>query len=582
MINEELAQVFEKMARVIAFKGGDRFRIMAYERAATSLRDLDEDLSSISEAGRLQEIPGIGKDLAEMIEEYLKTRRIRRYERERRGIADELIDLMNIPGLGPKTLAVLRSKLRIQCFDDLKRAIDENKLLKLTGFGAKKVENLKRGIDLWLAGRQRMPLGVALPLAENLLTDLRAIDLIERSDLAGSIRRARETIGDLDVLIMTGKSADALRRISQLPAVRRVNAVGETRASVLIEGGIQVDVRAVPKECYGATLQYFTGSKQHNIHLRTLARKAGLKINEYGIFRGRKRIGGAGEEEVYSSLGIPMTIPPELREDRGEIEAALQGKLPPLISLADLRGDLHAHTDYSDGKASAEEMVEHAAKLGYEYIALADHSPAARIAHGLDRDRLEQKIAEVERLRRKRRGQPPLILLGAEVDILPDGSLDYPDEVLAKLDVVTASVHAVFRQSKDRMTRRLLDAMANPLVQILGHPTGRLLGSREPVELDLERVIEKAASAGVALEVNASMYRLDLSDVMARAVQNGGALLAINSDAHSTAQLEHIKYGVMQARRGWIESRTVVNTWPWNKLNRWLQERRRGRAASAA
>jgi DNA polymerase (family 10) len=266
-------------------------------------------------------------------------------------------------------------------------------------------------------------------------------------------------------------------------------------------------------------------------------------------------------------------IPPELREDRGEVEAALQHKLPKLIDLADLRGDLHVHTDYSDGKSSAEEMVERAAELGYEYVALADHSPAARIARGLERNRLEQKIAEVERLRRTRRGKPPLILLGAEVDILADGSLDYPDDVLAQLDVVTASVHAAFRQSKDRMTGRLLDAMSNPHVHILGHPTGRLLGTREPVALDFGRVLEKAASWGVALELNASMYRLDLSDVMAGAAQNAGVLLAIDSDAHSTAQLEHIRYGVMQARRGWIESRTVVNTWPWAKLSRWLRER---------
>ncbi len=267
-------------------------------------------------------------------------------------------------------------------------------------------------------------------------------------------------------------------------------------------------------------------------------------------------------------------IPPELREDRGEVEAAREHKLPKLIELTDLRGDLHVHTDYSDGKSSAAEMVERAAELGYEYVALADHSPAARIARGLERDRLEQKIAEVERLRRTRRGKSPVILLGAEVDILADGALDYPDDVLARLDVVTASVHAVFRQSKDRMTGRLLDAMSNPHVQILGHPTARLLGSREPVALDFKRILEKAVNTGIALELNASMYRLDLSDVMARAAQDAGVLLAIDSDAHRTAQLEHIRYGVMQARRGWIEARAVVNTWPWPKLSRWLRERR--------
>jgi DNA polymerase (family X) len=335
-----------------------------------------------------------------------------------------------------------------------------------------------------------MPLGIALPLAENLLEDVRGIPLIQRAELAGSVRRARETIGDVDVLIISGDSAEALCRISALPAVRRVNALGDTRASFLIEGGIRVDVRAVPKECYGAALQYFTGSKQHNIHLRTLGRQSGLRINEYGIFRGRKRIGGETEEEVYRSLGMTM-IPPELREDRGEVEAAREHKLPKLIELTDLRGDLHVHTDYSDGKSTVEEMVERAAELGYEYVALADHSPAARIAHGLERDRLEQKVAEVEHLRQRRRGKSPVILLGAEVDILADGALDYPDDILARLDVVTASVHAVFRQSKDRMTGRLLDAMSNRHVHILGHPSARLLGSREPVALDFKRVLEK-------------------------------------------------------------------------------------------
>ena len=583
MINEELAQIFERMARVIAFKAGDRFRIMAYERAATSLRDLDEDVTKVAEAGKLEELPGIGKDLAAMIEEYIKTRRVGRYERERRGIPDELIDLMSVPGLGPKTLALLHSELHVSSLEDLKRAIDNEALLRLEGFGAKKIENLSRGIELWLARQQRMLLGIALPLAESLLEDVRKLELVERADLAGSVRRARETIGDLDVLIMSKDSPGALRRITQLPAVKQVTALGDTRASVLIEGGIQVDIRAVAKESYGAALQYFTGSKQHNIHLRTLGRAAGLKINEYGIFHGAKRTGGATEDEVYRSLHMSV-IPPELREDRGEIEAALKGSLPRLIEMNDLRGDLHVHTDYSDGKASAQEMIERAADLGYEYIGLADHSPSARIAHGLDPERLEQKIDELDRLRRARRGKPPLILLGAEVDILADGALDYPDDLLARIDVVTASVHSAFRQSKDRMTGRLLDALSNRHVHILGHPTNRQIGSRDPVELDFDRILNKAGEKNVALEINASFYRLDLSDVMARAAQTAGVKLVVNSDAHSTAQLEHIRYGVLQARRGWIEAQSVVNTWPWPKLSRWLRDRpakcsKRGRNA---
>jgi DNA polymerase (family 10) len=571
MINEEIAEIFEKMARVLALKGEDRFRVLAYERAAASLRDLEEDLTSIAKAGKLEQIPGIGKDLAAMINEYIETHRIRRYEQERRGVPDELIELIDIPGLGPKTLALLHRKLHIKNFEDLKRVIDSGALAKLPGFGQKKIENLKRGISLWLSSKQRMSLGVALPLAEKLLADVQ--QLCERADIAGSIRRRRETIGDIDLLIISHDSPRALREVTRLPTVKQTIALGDTRATVIIEGGIQVDVRAVARQSYGAALQYFTGSKQHNVHLRTIAHERGLKINEYGIFRGEERLGGEEEEDAYRLLDMPM-MPPEIREDRGEIEAAMRGDLPKLIELDDLRGDLHTHTDYSDGKSTIEEMVERAAQLGYDYIALTDHSPSARVARGLDLDRLEKKIEELEQVRNKWQGRKPHILLGAEVDVLADGRLDYPEQVLARLDVVVASVHSAFRQTRDRMTRRMLDAIANTYVHIIGHPTARLIGSREPVDFDFERIIAAAAEAGVALEVNGSPYRLDLTDTMARAAQQAGVLLAIDSDAHSAAQLEQIRYGVFQARRGWVEAHSVINTWTWSKLSRWLKKRR--------
>ena len=333
-----------------------------------------------------------------------------------------------------------------------------------------------------------------------------------------------------------------------------------------------MDIRAVARESYGAALQYFTGSKQHNVHLRTLARERGLKFNEYGVFRGKKRVGGKDEAEVYALMNMPV-MPPEIREDRGEIEAALAGRLPKLIEVKDLRGDLHTHSTYSDGKATIEEMIDHAAELGYEYIALTDHSPSQRIAHGLALDRLEQKIEEIHSLRKKRRDRPPHILIGSEVDILSDGKLDYPDEILARLDIVVASIHSLFRHNKDEITGRLIDAVGNPHLDILGHPTSRLIGEREPLELDFERVVAAAHKTGVALEINASMYRLDLNDLMARAAQEAGVLLAIGSDAHSTAQLDQIRYGVFQARRGWVEARSVINTWPWVKLSGWLNHR---------
>jgi len=347
----------------------------------------------------------------------------------------------------------------------------------------------------------------------------------------------------------------------------------------MIEGGVQVDVRAVARESFGAALQYFTGSKQHNIHLRTLARRKGLKFNEYGVFRGRKRVGGKSEEEVYSLINMPV-MPPEIREDRGEIEAALSTRLPRLIEVKDLRGDLHTHSTYSDGKNTIEEMVEHACELGYEYIALTDHSPSQRVAHGLDIDRLNKKIEEIERLRKRRRDRAPRILIGAEVDILANGALDYPDEILSRLDIVVAAVHSLFRHNKEEITGRIVDALANPHVDILAHPTSRLIGSREALEMDFDRVLEAARKANTALEINGSMYRLDLNDTMARAAQEAGVLVEIGSDAHSTAQLDQIRYGVFQARRGWIEARSVVNTWPWAKLSHWLTQRRPARRAA--
>ena len=577
MVNEEIARIFERMAHVLAFKGGDRFRIMAYERAAVSIRDLKDDLARIAEQGKLLDVPGIGKDLSEMIEEYIGTRKMKRYTQECKGLPDELIDLMSIPGVGPKTLALLHKKIGVTSFEDLKRCLEGEAVLKLKGFGQKKIDNIKRGIDLWLASQQRMLISVALPLAENLLAEIRKIKGVEHADIAGSLRRRRETIGDVDVLVISKDSPNALKQITELPVVKQILGLGDTKATVMIEGGIQVDVRAVPQESYGAALQYFTGSKQHNIHLRALGRKHGLKFNEYGVFRVEKRIGGQEEADVYESLHIPL-MAPELREDRGEIEAALNEKLPKLIDVSDLRGDLHTHSTYSDGKSTIEEMVERAAELGYEYIALSDHSPSERVAHGLDRGRLERKIQEIEALRKKRKDRLPHILIGSEVDILGDGKLDYPDDILSKLDVVVAAIHSNFRQSKDRITGRLLDAIAHPYVDVIAHPTSRLIGAREALEVDFERVIAAAAKSGVALEVNGSMYRLDLNDVIARAAQEGGALLAIGSDAHSTSQLEWIRYGVFQARRGWVEARPVVNTWTWTKLSRWLKHR----AAAAA
>jgi len=572
LTNEAVARIFEKMSRVLALKGKDRFRVLAYERAARSIRDLDENLADLSSAGKLQEIPGIGKDLAAMIEEALRSGRVARCERECRSVPESLLRLFEVRGLGPKTIALLHRELRVDSADDLKRVLESGEVAALPGSGEKKASAIRKALASWSTGSDRVLLGLALPQAEELVRHIQHLRGVSQAALAGSLRRGRETIGDADVLVTSEDSAAALEEISRLPAIDQVLALGPTRATFLI-ADFQVDVRAVAVECFGSALLYFTGSKQHNTHLRALARQRGMKINEYGIFRGSKRLGGADEEEIYRILGMPY-IPPELREDRGEIEAAQQGALPELVELRRVCGDLHAHTTYSDGHATIAEMCERAERMGYEYLALTDHSPAERVARGLDVARLRQKAREMESIRRRRKGAAPRLLLGSEVDILADGSLDYPDEVLAGLDVVVAAVHAHFQQSSEEMTERIVKAIANPYVHILAHPTTRLIGTRDPVQFDFGRIAAAAARAGVALEINGSPWRLDLNDMLARSAQEQGCLFAIGSDAHSTSQLSAMRFGVLQARRGWIHPSGVVNTWPWAKLQGWLQRRR--------
>ncbi|HUX67508.1 MAG TPA: DNA polymerase/3'-5' exonuclease PolX [Terriglobales bacterium] len=568
----EIARLFEKTSRALALRGQDRFRVLAYEKAARSLRDLDRDLGALARAGELDTIPGIGKDLAGKIEEGLRTGHIRQCERECQSLPDALLALFEIRNLGPKTIALLHRRYQVNSAADLQRLLASGRLAEAAGFGEKKLERLREAVASWLGSRGRMLLGEALPAAEAFLAQVRALPGVERAEVAGSIRRGCETIGDVDVVAAARQAGPALQQIAALAAVSRVLAVGPTRASLLL-GDLQVDVRAVAPESFGAALQYFTGSKPHNTRLRALARQHGLKINEYGVFRGARRLGGAQEEDIYHALGMPL-IPPELREDRGEVEAALAGALPRLIEPADLRGDLHAHTTYSDGRADCAAMAAAAAQLGYQYLALTDHSPGQRIAHGLDAVRLRQKRKEIAALQAHRGETPPRLLLGAEVDILADGRLDYPDQVLAGIDVVIAAVHDHFLQPAPQMTERLLAAIANPHVQVLAHPTARLIGSRPPVAFDFDRVARAAQAAGVALELDGSPWRLDLNDVLARRARELGATLAIGSDAHSTAQLAFVRFGVAQARRAGVPAAAVLNTWPWEKLQTWLQRRR--------
>lgn len=573
--NEAIASIFEKMSRVLALKEQDRFRILAYQKAAQSIRDLEQDLSTIAKAGQLEDISGIGKDLAGKIEEALRTGHIRQCEQECRHVPDSLLALFEVRGLGPKTIALFHERYKVNNIDDLRRLLSSEQLKKKAGFGEKKIAALAGALQSWTASHQRMLLGLALPRAEALLERIRKVRLVARAELAGSLRRGRETVGDVDLLVTSKESAQALIEISRLPVVTRVLAIGPTRATLLLDG-LQVDIRAVAPESFGAALQYFTGSKQHNTHLRAIARQRGLKVNEYGVFRGDKNLGGAEEKDVYRLLTMPW-IPPELREDHGEIEAAQKNDLPELVELKNIRGDLHAHTTYSDGRSSISEMIDRAAALGYEYVSLTDHSPSQRVARGLDLNRLEKKIKELDKVSRERTSTRPRVLLGAEVDILTDGSLDYPDDVLARFDVVVAAVHGNFNQTKAEMTARILRAIENRYVNIIAHPTARLIDKRAAIDFDFNRVASAAKEAGVAMEIDGSPWRLDLNDTLARAALNSGALLAITADAHSTSQLSFMRFGVMQARRGWVPAAAIVNTWPWQKLHEWLTDRRPGR-----
>ncbi len=570
MKNRELAELFEKMADLLEFRGENPFKVSAYRKASRLLGDLTQDIEEIAERGELRKIPGIGEGISQKIEEYLKTGRVSKFEEARRGISDELIAMMEIPGMGPKTLALLHKERQIASLSQLEKALNDGSLLSLPGMGEKKVENIKRGIELLKQSRGRMNLGMAFPVAKRIVEALRRGTGSEKIQWAGSLRRMREDIGDIDILATGPNPEKIIEAFTHLPEVREVLASGETKVSVIVEGGLQIDLRVVEEDSYGAALQYFTGSKAHNIHLRGIAKAKGIKINEYGVFRGEKRIGGREEDQVYQALGM-VWIEPELREDRGEIEAALERRLPTLIEESEIKGDFHVHSNWSDGTSPIEEVARAAQKRGYAYLAICDHTQSLRITHGLDETRLMKQMEEIDRLNERLKGIQ--VLKGAEVDILSDGRLDLSDRVLKKLDLVVASVHSGFKQDRERMTRRMIKALENPHVHILGHPTGRLLGARPPYEADLDEVMAAAKRYDKALEINAYAERLDLSDLHCRKAKEMGVKLAIGTDAHHPDQLWMMSLGVAVARRGWLEAGDVLNTLPLSDLLRWCRKR---------
>jgi DNA polymerase (family 10) len=571
MKNRELATLFNRMADILEFKSENPFKISAYRKASRIIGDLTEDIEEISESGKLKDIPGIGEGMAQKIVEYLKTGKVSKFEEAKKGISDELIAIMEIPGMGPKTLSMLHKEKGINNLSQLEKALDDGSLLGLFGMGEKKVENIKRGIQLLKQSKGRMNLGIAFPVAKRIVEVLREEAGSKKIEWAGSLRRMRENIGDIDILATGPNQEKIIETFTHLPEVKEILASGETKASVIMEGGVQIDLRVVEEDSYGAALQYFTGSKAHNIHLRGIAKAKGIKVNEYGVFKGEKKIGGKEERDVYRTLGMEW-IEPELREDRGEIEAARENRLPDLIKETDIKGDFHVHSKWSDGTSSIEEVAKAAQKRGYQYVALCDHSKSLRIAHGLDESRLMKQIEEIDRVNEKMKDFR--ILKGTEVDILVDGKLDLSEKVLKKLDLVAAAIHSGFKQEREKMTKRIVRALENPLVHILVHPSGRLLGARDPYEVDIDEVMEAAKRYGKALEINAYFERLDLDDIHCRKAKEMGIPLTIGTDSHHLDQMWMISLGVAVARRGWLEKKDVLNTMSLKEILKWCQTKR--------
>jgi DNA polymerase (family 10) len=567
--NADIAALFEEIADRLEIQGANPFRIRAYRNAARTLGELPQEASALLEKGEdLTRLPGIGDDLAAKVNEIVSTGRCSLLERLRRELPPAVTELLQIPGLGPKRVKALYHDLDVQTVEQLYRAARDGRIRALPGFGEKTELNILQAVEAHASQTRRFKLAVAAQYADALCTFLQAVPGVDRVTVAGSFRRMRETVGDLDILVTAAAGSPVMQRFTAYDEVAEVLSAGTTRASVVLKSGLQVDLRVVDKQCYGAALHYFTGSKAHNIAIRRIAQKLGLKVNEYGVFRGDERIAGEDETSVYKSVGLPFTAP-ELREDRGEIEAAREGRLPKLVELADLRGDLHAHTKATDGHDSLREMALAAKKLGLEYLAITEHSRHLAVAHGLDPLQLARQCEEIDQLNTELDGIT--LLKGIEVDILEDGSLDLPDDVLARLDLVIGAVHSQFNLSRAKQTQRILHAMEHPHFTMLAHPSGRLIDKRDPYDVDMLRIIRHARHRGCFIELNAHPERLDLLDTHCQMAKEEGVRVSINSDAHSTFDFANLRYGVGQARRGWLEKDDVLNTRSLTALRRLLK-----------
>jgi len=574
-VNDAVEAILLEYADLLSILSEDPFKPRAYEKAARAIGGYPADLSTLDLKGILA-IPNVGKSIGEKVDEYLRTGTIAALEELREQIPDGVRRLMSVPGLGPKKAMVLYRELGIASVEELMDAVESGRLAGLRGFGSKTQENIRRGIEQLRASGGRVLLNVAADLAEELLARLESVRAVRRAAVAGSLRRMAETIGDIDLLVSSTDPRAVMEAFTALPVVERVLASGETKSSVVTISGLQVDLRVVAPQVWGAALIYFTGSKAHNIRIREMAVRKGLKLSEYGLFEARsgRRIVAETEEAVYEHLGLPY-IPPPLREDRGEVEAALEGDLPRLVELKQIRGDLHTHTNLTDGLAPLEEMLQAASRLGYAYYAVTDHAPNLAMQRMTD----EKILAQRERLRRLQSDYPKMTLLhGAELNIDPEGNVDWDADFLAGFDVLVASVHSHFNQSKDEMTRRIVRAMENPFVHVIGHPTARLIGRRQAVEFDLDEVFRSAARTGTALEVNAFPDRLDLRDEHILWARRHGVKFAIDTDSHAPVHLSHMRFGVGTAQRGWLTKDDVVNAWPLAKLRRFLRKERVSRS----
>jgi DNA polymerase (family 10) len=573
MNNRQLADTFTLIANLLEIKGEIIYKTLAYRKASESLMGLGREASEYWKEGKLKEIPGVGKAIAEKIDELLNTGKLEFLEKLKSEVPEELAEWLPVPGMGPKKIAMIWKELGITSLADLEAAAKEGKLRDLPGMGAKSESAILEGIASLARRTGRIPLGRAYPLAQEIIKTLKGVKGVVAAETAGSLRRMRSTVGDLDIIVAAEDSSVVMEAFVNLPRVSRVLGKGEFKSSIEFTDGVRAQVWVHPPREFGTALQYATGSKDHNVQLRQIALDKGLSLSDHSFkkVKGGKEIFCATEEEVYDTLGLPW-VPPELREDRGEVQAAKANKLPKLIEVKDIKADLQTHSTWSDGKLSMLEMAQAAAKRGIKVIAFTDHSVSLGVTGGLSMDDHKKQAAEIKKIQ-KQLGDKILVLHASEVEIKADGSLDYPDEFLASLDLVVASLHTSLRQPREKVTQRVLNAIRNPHVDIIGHPTGRLIPDREGADLDMDVVLNAAAETGVALEINAHPSRLDLDDVYARRAQELGIPISINTDAHSEADFDMLFYGVATARRAWLTKKDVINTWPKKKLLDWLKKR---------